>query len=53
MGLSITIYVKNSLGFPHVTQLCESIYQLNGHKLNEYQFNTASSLIQWMGKTQC
>ena len=28
-------------------------YQLNVSKLNEYQFNTASSLIQWIGKTQC
>ena len=28
-------------------------YQLNGPKLNECQLNTASSLIQWIGKTQC
>ena len=28
-------------------------YQLNGPKLNEYQFNTASLLIQWIGETQC
>ena len=25
-------------------------YQLNGPKLSEYQFNKASSLIQWIGK---
>ena len=25
-------------------------YQFNGPKLNEYQFYTASSFIQWIGK---
>ena len=32
---------------PSNVSLC---YQLNGTKSNEYQFNTPSSLIQWVGK---
>ena len=35
---------------PRNVSLC---YQLNEPKLNEHQFNTAISLIQWIGKTQC
>ena len=35
---------------PSNVRLC---YLLNGPKLNEYQFNTANSSIQWKGKTQC
>ena len=35
---------------PGNVSLC---YQFHWLKLNEYQFSTVSSLIQWIGKTQC
>ena len=34
---------------PSNVSLC---YQFNGPKLNEYQFNAVTSLIQWIGKTE-